>query len=363
MPWAEILPDQKALRVNGRHPTDPDYPYQQSWSLLATAGYETAADQLTTHLSANWPPDPVVYLVAVGDIMLDRSLGGALKSNNLEYPFLGVAEQLRSADITIGNVESSLGDIGEPVTKTYTFRAPPQAAPALALAGFDVVSLANNHGMDYGPETLLQGIQLLREAGVQPVGAGANLAEARTAVIREVNGLRLAFLGYLDVPVEAIGTFDTESWTATDDAPGLAWARPEWITEDITAVRTQADLVIVILHSGYEYIEEPSLEQVAAAEAAIAAGADLVIGHHAHILQGIKFADTGVIAYGLGNFAFVIDGPPETAILNVWLDADGVRQLEIIPAIIRTGGQPRLAEPGEAFPIRQRVYQLTNLLN
>jgi hypothetical protein len=180
MPWAEILPDQKALRVNGRHPTDPDYPYQPSWSLLAAAGYETAADQLATHLSANWPPDPVVHLVAVGDIMLDRSLGGALKSNNLEYPFLGVAEQLRSADITIGNVESSLGDIGEPASKTYTFRAPPQAAPALALAGFDVVSLANNHGMDYGPETLLQGIQLLREAGVQPVGAGANLAEART---------------------------------------------------------------------------------------------------------------------------------------------------------------------------------------
>jgi poly-gamma-glutamate synthesis protein (capsule biosynthesis protein) len=295
--------------------------------------------------------------------MLDRSLGGALKNGNLEYPFVGVAEQLRTADITIGNIESSLGDIGEPLNKSYTFRAPPQAAPALALAGFDVVSLANNHGMDYGPETLLQGIQLLREADVQPVGAGANLREARTVVIREINGLRLAFLGYLDVPVETRSGFDNETWTATADMPGLAWARPEWIVEDIAAVRSQADLVIVMLHSGYEYIEEPSPDQVAAAQTAITAGADLVIGHHAHILQGIQFAENGVIVYGLGNFAFVIDGPPETAILNVWLDADGVRQLEILPAIIRTGGQPRLAEPWEAAPIRQRVYQLTNLLN
>lgn len=363
MPWTALTPDQKALRIDGLHPTAADYPLQQSWSLLAAAGYETAAQQLANHLTDHWPLAPIVHLVAVGDMMLDRSLGGALKNGNLEYPFINVFEPLRTADITIGNVESSLGDIGEPASKSYTFRAPPQAAPALALAGFDVVSLANNHGMDYGPETLLQGIQLLREADVQPVGAGANLEAARTAVIREVNGLRLAFLGYVYVPVETSTGFDTESWTATDSMPGLAWARPEWIREDVTAVRPQVDLVIVILHSGYEYIEAPSPEQVAAAQAAITAGADLVIGHHAHILQGIEFAQKGVIVYGLGNFAFVIDGPPETAILNVWLDADGVRQLELVPAIVGSGGQPRLAEPWEAGSIRQRVYQLTNLLN
>jgi poly-gamma-glutamate synthesis protein (capsule biosynthesis protein) len=122
-------------------------------------------------------------------------------------------------------------------------------------------------------------------------------------------------------------------------------------------------VVIVVLHSGYEYVEEPSPPQAAAAKAAIDAGADLVIGHHAHILQGIEFYNGGVIVYGLGNFAFEIDGDPNTAVLNVWLDKDGVRQLEIVPAIIQFGGQPRLAEAWEAPAIVQRVYRLTDLLN
>ena len=102
---------------------------------------------------------------------------------------------------------------------------------------------------------------------------------------------------------------------------------------------------------------------MAAARAAVDAGADLVVGHHAHILQGIHRYNDGVIAYGLGNFLFNIDGPPETAILNVWLDQNGVRQLELLPAIIQEHGQPRPAEPDEAEPILSRVYYLTTLLN
>jgi gamma-polyglutamate biosynthesis protein CapA len=143
----------------------------------------------------------------------------------------------------------------------------------------------------------------------------------------------------------------------------MAWGDPELIAEDVTAVRPSVDLVVVILHSGLEYIEEPSPPQVAASRAAIDAGADLVVGHHAHLLQGIEFYNGKVIAYGLGNFAFEIDGAPETALLNVWLDRNGVRQLEIVPAIIRFGGQPRLAHDWEAPPIRENVYRLTRLLN
>ncbi len=361
--WHTIEPTHKALRVDGRHPTDPDYGLQQSWSLIAAEGYETAVSQLTPHLIAHWPqPSTIIHLAAVGDIMLDRALGYALSRGNLEYPFVGVAEQLQTADITVGNVESALGDTGESAPKSYTFRAPPEAAESLAMAGFDVVSLANNHGMDFGADGLLRGIELLNTAGVAPVGAGANLAEARTAVIQTINGLDIAFLGYLHVPVEVSG-FDTESWTATADAPGLAWARPEWITEDVTAVREQADIVIVLLHSGFEYVEAPSPPQIAASYAAIDAGADLVIGHHAHILQGIEFYGDGVIVYGLGNFAFEITGPPETAVLNVWLSENGVHEIELLPAIVQFGGQPRLAEPWEATPILQQVYRLTNALN
>jgi poly-gamma-glutamate synthesis protein (capsule biosynthesis protein) len=270
---------------------------------------------------------------------------------------------LQTADFTVGNLESALGTVGEPAAKRYPFRAPPEAAAALALAGFDLVSLANNHGADYGPEALLQALELLRTQNVATVGAGSNDVAAHTPHVAEVNGLKLGFLGYVHVPVEALTNFDVQSWTATTDEPGLAWGDPERIRDDVAALRPEVDLVIVLLHSGYEYIEEPSEPQKLAAKAAVDAGADLVIGHHAHILQGIERYNGGVIAYSLGNFAFVIDGPPETAVLNAWLDRDGVRQLELMPAIIETGGRPRPAESWEAGPILQRVYHLTNLLN
>lgn len=360
-PWAEMSPDRRALRVNGRSPADPDYPLQETWSLLGSEGVALA--DLVTRLRAYLAPEPVVHLAAVGDLMLDRSLGWHIQQGNLAYPFARMAEHLQAADLVIGNLECALGDVGAPVAKRYPFRAPPEAAAALALAGFDVLNLANNHAGDYGMEALLRGLDLLRAAGIAPIGAGANAAAARAPYIVRVNGLTLAFLGYVDVPIEAIGNFDTASWTATADSPGLAWAVPAHIQEDVAAVIGQVDLVIVSLHSGYEYVAAPSPPQTAAARAAIDAGAHLVLGHHAHILQGIEFHGHRVIAYGLGNFAFEIDGPPETAVFNLWLDKNGVRELEIVPAIIQFGGQPRLAETYEAGPIRQQVYHLTNLLN
>lgn len=359
MPWSELTPDWKPLRVDGRYPTDPDYPFHNR---LTFQSDNNTASELLPILQAALAPEPTIHLASVGDIMLDRSLGIVIQGGNLAYPFANVAPLLQTADITVGNMESALGDVGTPELKSYPFRAPPAAAEALALGGFDIVSLANNHGMDYGPEALLQAIDLLEAQGIAPIGAGADSFAAYAPHITQINGLSLAFLGYVNVPVEVTG-FDTAVWTATENSPGLAWGSPEQIAMDVTAVRPQADLVIVILHSGFEYIEEPGPAQAAAARAAIDAGADLVIGHHAHILQGIEFYNDGVIVYGLGNFAFEIDGPPETAVLNAWLDADGVRSLELIPAIIQKGGQPRLADPWEAAPILRQVYFLTRILN
>jgi poly-gamma-glutamate synthesis protein (capsule biosynthesis protein) len=352
----------KALRIDGRSPLDDDYPWQETWSLQAAPGYEEAANELLPWLQAA-SANSLVHLIAVGDIMLDRSLGDTLQRGDLAYPFAAVSEKLQEADITLGNVESALGDIGQPEAKRYPFRAPPEAAESLAVAGFDIVSLANNHAMDFGPASLLQAITLLQEQGVEPIGAGANTQEAHEPAIIEINGLKLAFLAYVHVPVEASTGFDTASWTATSNDPGLAWANPEEIKEDVNAIRDSVDLVTVVLHSGFEYVAAPSEPQTTAARAAVDAGADLVIGHHAHILQGIEYYGDGVIVYGTGNFAFEIDGPPETALFDIWLDKDGVRQIEIRPVIIQFGGQPRLAESWEAPAIRNRVYYLTNLLN
>lgn len=360
--WSEMTPDRKALKVDGYRPGEEGYPIHETWSLSVTPGYESAAQELSAVLVEEIMRDPVIHLSAVGDVMLDRALGNAIVSGAVDFPFAKVTEELAQADITVGNLESALGDIGQPATKSYTFRAPPAAAESIANAGFDVISLANNHAMDYGPETLMQGIDLLTENGIQTIGAGINENAAHKATLLEVNGLTLALLGYVDVPVEVSG-FDTQTWSATEETPGLAWAEPAKITMDVTEVGKQADLVIVVLHSGYEYVEPPSPTQMAAARAAIDAGADLVIGHHAHVLQGVEFDEGGVIVYGLGNFAFEIDGDPTTAILNVWLNQDGVRQLEFVPAIIQFGGQPRLAEAWEAGEILQRIYRLTAGLN
>lgn len=362
MPWSEMPLGMRALRVDGRFVSEADYPLQEAWSLQAEAGYEEMIEELVPAFRAA-SKNSVVHLVAVGDIMLDRSLGMALENGHLDYPFAEVLDELRQADITIGNVESALGNVGEPVGKRYPFRAPPQAAESLARAGFDVVSLANNHAGDYGDEALLQAIELLQAQGVAAIGAGSNAEEAHQAHIEEVNGLTIAFLGYVNVPVEASTGFDTASWTASKDGPGIAWADPIVIQSDIAAIADTVDLIVVALHSGFEYQAPPSEPQIAAARAAIEAGADLVIGHHAHILQGIEFYEDGVIVYGTGNFAFEIDGPPETATFDIWLDKDGVREIAINPAIIQFGGQPRMAESWEAPAIRNRVYYLTDILN
>lgn len=362
MPWSDLTPDLKPLRIDGLYPDDPAYPLQESWSLRAAPDQTTAAVALADQLRPTFAAEPVMHLVAVGDLMLARALGYQIAQGNTAFPFQKVVEPLRAGDITVGNLESALGDRGAPVVKSYTFQAPPAAVDALAWAGFDVVSLANNHALDYGPTALLQALDLLQAQNIAVIGAGPDATTAHTAFYTTTHGLRLAFLGYVHVPVESRG-FVTESWTATATTPGVAWAYPEVVAADVQAALPNVDHVIVVLHSGYEYQAAPSPPQIAAAHAAIDAGATMVIGHHAHILQGIEFYNGGVIVYGLGNFAFEIDGDPATAILNAWLDQDGVRSLELIPALIQFGGQPRLAEAWEAPAIAERVYYLTRLLN
>ncbi|MDJ0755316.1 MAG: CapA family protein [Ardenticatenaceae bacterium] len=308
-------------------------------------------------------PPSAVHIAAVGDIMLDRTLGRVIADGRLEYPFAAMAEELIPADITIGNLECALGDTGQPQEgKSYPFQAPPQAAEALAVGGFDIVSLANNHAMDYGPESLLQGIDLLQTAGVVPIGAGVDRAAAHAPHIIEANGQTVAFLAYVNVPAE-VGGFDVETWDATDQSPGLAWGRLEEIEEDIAAVRSEVDHVIIVLHSGLEYVRFTDDVQRELARGAIDAGASAVIGHHAHILQGIERYNGGLIAYGLGNFAFDINGEPDTAVLHLWLYPDGEIDFELRPAVIQVGGAPRPATAEEAAEILKKIEEFLPLTN
>ena len=363
LPWHALTPDQRALIIDGRHIAEPDYPLQQPWSLLALPGAEEPAALLAQQLQRIARPGDV-QLAAVGDIMLDRGLGSSIAAGDVDFPFSFVASTLREADFTVGNLECALGDVGEPAAKSYTFRAPPLAARSISQAGFDLVSLANNHALDFGPQALMQGLELLKAEGVATVGAGADNESAHRSHIVQINGITLGFLGYVNVPVEGNPPyFDTASWTAGTQAPGLAWADPQIVAADVQNLSNDVDHVIVILHSGYEYVAPPSPDQAASAHAAIDAGASLVIGHHAHILQGVEFRGEGIIVYGLGNFAFNITGPAQTAILNVWFDEIGIRQLRFLPAVVLGSGQPRLVDEPEAAGIRTQIYALSRGLN
>ena len=358
MDWSGMTPNMRSLRVDGRHPSDPDYPLRDEWSLHSSPGYESAAEELAPWLIQELTNDAVIHLAAVGDVMLDRTLGEAVLAGDVGYPFAQVEGALSTADLTIGNLESALGDLGTPENKGYTFRAPKETAETLSLAGFDLLSLANNHAMDFGAEGLMQAIRLLEARGINTVGAGADDAAAHRPVIFEMNGVKLAFLAYVDVPVEFRG-FDARTWIAGENYAGVAWAEPARIRTDVTDALSQADLVVVILHSGYENVIQPSPPQLAAARAAIEGGAKLVIGHHAHVLQPIELIRDGVIAYGLGNFAFEDAGPPETGLLNIWIDGRGVRELELVPLLLDTDGRPMPTSEEKSSAILESFYNMT----
>jgi poly-gamma-glutamate capsule biosynthesis protein CapA/YwtB (metallophosphatase superfamily) len=361
--WAALPAMHKALRVDGLHPADAGYPLQQVWSLVFAPGYRGPAEALAPLLRAVLADTQVLHLAAVGDLVLDRNLGAALTVGRPGFPFGAVQPILGAADLAIGNLECAIGDTGSAQQgKGYLFLAPPQAVPALAEAGFDILSLANNHAMDYGVQALEWARDALNRAGVRTVGAGGNAAQAHAPLIEEVNGLRLAFLAYVDVPDES-GGFSIRSWIAEEDTPGMALADAQQMTADIRAARDAADLVVVLLHSGKENRSTPDAAQVAAAHAAIDAGAHLVLGHHPHTLQGIEFYKQGVIAYSLGNFAFAQPGIWESLILHVWLDGGGVREVEILPVVIQADGSPRPCVGAECRVIAQSIYALTESLN
>ena len=296
------------------------------------------------------PPPARVVLAAVGDVMLGRSVGGRLESEGAGVAFAGVRHILAGADIAVANLESAIGVTGAPAPKAYTFRAPPVAVEALALAGIDLVSLANNHSLDYGLESLAETRALLAERGILSPGAGPNRAVAHAPATVEREGLRVAFLAYVTVPVER-GGYDPSTWEATDNRPGVAWLDIPTMIEEIAAARRDADLVVVLLHFGLEWEMQPSAAQREQARAAIDAGATLVIGSHPHVLQPLEAYGDGLIAYSLGNFVFdgFWDPANDSAILLVELTAEGIASYELVPITI-VDGIPMLVDAAEGAP-------------
>ncbi len=270
--------------------------------------------------------------------MLARTVGDQVLEKGPQIVFTGVQSILDSADIRVGNLECALTERNTPEKKSFPLKAPLQAVQALSLARFDLLSLANNHAMDYGYAGLVDTQAALSQSGIATVGAGSNASFAHAPVIIEKNGLRLAFLAYADVMPENSG-FDAHTWIATDTSPGIAWADPDRIKADVSAASLKADLVVVLLHSGYEINSAVSTDQRLEAQTAIDAGAALVLGSHPHLLQSIEQYHGGLIAYSLGNFVFdQYDGIENASIiLRVTLDRSGFMSYDYVPVLIENG--------------------------
>ena len=274
-------------------------------------------------------PDVVpITIVATGDMMLGGSGTEFFERDNYDYAFKNVRDILVDADVFIGNLETALTTSDELlVEKKYRFRNPPgPVAAALARAGMDVANLANNHSLDYGYSGLDETRRALAVEGIRSIGAGANLADARQAAIIDVRGTRIAFLGYSN-------TFPEEFW-AEKDRPGTAFGHEHQIREDIAKLKSDGvDVVVVSFHWGREGTTELREYQPLLAHAAIDSGADIVIGHHPHVLQAVERYKHGVIFYSLGNFTFgsYSRNAQDSVIARVHILDNRLQRIELMP--------------------------------
>jgi poly-gamma-glutamate capsule biosynthesis protein CapA/YwtB (metallophosphatase superfamily) len=278
-----------------------------------------------------------LLLAAVGDVTFGNGVATAIAAYGARYPWLSVAPVLRSADLAVANLEGAVSKRGSPVPgKQYTFRGPPKALRAAArYAGIDVVSLANNHTLDYGRVAFLDTIRYARRFGVAPVGGGRDLRRARRPAILSRGNVRVAFLGFSDV--RPLG-FD-----AGPSTPGATPAFPEYIRADVRAARHRADVVVVYFHWGVERATVPNDRQRYFRRVAVEAGATVVLGAHPHVLQPIARSGRRLVAWSLGNFVFAAHSPgtERTGILRIRLGARGVVRHGLRAARIH-GVQPRL---------------------
>lgn len=267
-----------------------------------------------------------------------------------EHPWAGLEPLLQGADLAAANLEGVLTTQGKPMDKSYLIRAHPRWGQTLVEAGLDLVTLANNHALDFGPAGLDDTLATLQSLDMAAIGAGSSRAAAHRPAVFNLNGVRIAILGYA-----------AARWNGSEDVPvtdRLAWAKPAAVETDVRAIREQVDLVIVLLHAGTEYATTPSPDQVAVAHAAIDAGADLVAGHHSHVPQAVERYKQGLVVYGLGDALFDI---PRSAtrqgdLLRIHATREGLTQVELWPFWIDGAIHPRLLDSGEGTPAYEIIY-------
>lgn len=237
-----------------------------------------------------------VSLLLFGDVNLGRMVGQELLRGDTQYPFRYVKETLSRGDVVFVNLESQLSDQnGETQHPKYNliFTGPPSGAVSLRMAGVSVVSTANNHAFDYGMRALRETMLHLRGAGIECTGTSFDSMAGAVPAIVERGGIRIGFLAYAEF-VNLQGT-----WGGRIALYDSAQCR-----SDIGGLRQKADVVVVSYHGGVEYSDRPSSKLRRNLQLLIDGGADIVVGHHPHYVQGVESYRGKLIFYSLGNFVF-----------------------------------------------------------
>ncbi len=281
------------------------------------------------------PEETPIILDFAGDVNLDDTLAPAQRYDKEKKGILGgfsreLVDEMNAADIMMVNNEFAYSTRGSKTPdKSFTFRANPDRVTILKEMGVDIVSLANNHALDYGQDALLDTFDTLTQAGIDYIGAGEDLERAKAPVYYTIGDKKIAYIA-------ASRVVFAMDWYAADSKPGMIGTYdPAPVLETIREATTNSDFVVAFLHWGVERSTYPEKYQRDLARQYIDAGADLVVGCHPHVMQGFEFYKGKPIAYSLGNYWFNAR-EQKSGLLKVYLNPDDSVQVQILPVMSKS---------------------------
>ena len=247
------------------------------------------------------PPPPVqdrrkVTLAAVGDVLLARGVGQYMAKHGAEYPLEKTKAAIADSGIAFFNLECPLSKRGVAQRRQFLFRADPALAKMVHAGGFDVACLANNHTLDYGRRAMMDTVEAVRKAGMTAVGAGKDRKDALQVRVVESNGLRVGFIAYTDLPSSGV--------VRLADRPTVAGVNTDEIPAQVKKAKEKCDVLAVSFHWGIKYMKRPTERQRKLAHLCIDNGADLILGHHPHVLQTVEVYKDRPIVYSMGGFVW-----------------------------------------------------------
>lgn len=303
-----------------------------------------------------------ILIGLTGDVMIGRLVDEKLNQVDYAYVWGDVRPYLCSTDINVINLEAALTTSENSVPKVFNFKCKPDRVELLKLAQVKVANLANNHSLDYDKEGLLETLQVLRAAHIQPVGAGANSGQAQAPVVLDVKGIKVGVLGFTD---------NEPSWQATAENPGVNTIEIDklglkHVEESVVALRGKVDIIILTIHWGPNMVERPPQHFQQFARRVIDLGVDIFHGHSAHLFQGVEIYRRGVIFYDTGDFVddYYVDPRLRNDLSFLFIveaSKKGIEAIKLIPTCIDRF-QVNLAQGNDKDFAMQRMQMLSSEL-